>query len=366
MNFSRSLSLTIITIWGFTYILSAKPIHLSVKSTPPPRIIRTCCSFGSELNVAVVPVKKVTNITSLEKIGSHHYLGNKTEGNGIVYTRLGGFIDLGHVRDQADWTAYLYSRIIQIQSPQNAELKILLGHEGGAKELLLKIPASLNDNDKVLLAGKIAYDLSVWHEIATWFGSSTIPMVPERYSSFSVEDIYSNLTGVNLGMQALQSNLPYEEAMTQLISKTLNNLKAVRTETETYTAMEAVRNIWWTREKSLPSKKILLERQLKAYPISKPMLIPGWTEINDNSNDLKVPLTTISGISLDKFYELRFDLNHKFPFKKMFPNRIERYITQHDFDTLITQVEQEIKKSNKLNKRMVSLPHPKRLLTGHI
>lgn len=362
MNLYRSL-LTVI-ILSFAVILNAKPILLSNKSTPPPRIIRTCCSFGSELNLAVVPVKKITNITSLEKIGSHHYLGNKAEGNGIIYTRLGGFIDLGHLRDQADWTAYLYSRISQ--NPQNAELKILLGHEGGAKELLLKIPANLNEKDKILLAGKIAYDLSVWHEIATWFGSSTIPMVPERYSSFSVEDIYSNLTGVNLGMQALQSDLPYEEAMTQLISNTLDDLKAVKAESDTYTAMEDVRNIWWTREKSLPSKKILIERQLKAYPTSKPMLVPGWTEVNEHSTDLNVPLTTTTGIALNNFYELRFDLNHKFPFKKMFPNRLERYVTQHDFDTLIAQVEQEIKKPNRLPKRIVALPQSKELITDRI
>ncbi|MDP3432015.1 MAG: DUF4056 domain-containing protein [Bacteroidota bacterium] len=63
----------------------------------------------------------------------------------------------------------------------------------GSEMQLMGIPGiKLTDNDLVNLAGKIAYDLSVWHEIATWFGASTIPFVPERYSSFSVEDVYSN------------------------------------------------------------------------------------------------------------------------------------------------------------------------------
>ncbi len=153
----------------------------------PHRIIRTCCSFGTEMQLFAIPGLKLTEITGLDKIGAHHYLGDASEENGIVYTRRGGFIDMGHLRDQVDWTAFLYTQLTENKT--NGKLSMVLGREGGEKTLNAFISSNLTDQDLILLAGKIAYDLSVWHEIATWFGASTIPFVPERYSSFSMKKL---------------------------------------------------------------------------------------------------------------------------------------------------------------------------------
>ena len=306
----------------------------------PHRIIRTCCSFGTDMQLFAIPGVKLTEITSLEKIGPHRYLGDASEENGIIYSRLGGFIDMAHLRDQSDWTAYLYTQILE--NKQKGNLSIVLGHEGGEKTLNVVIPSDFDNLDMIHLAGKIAYDLSVWHEIATWFGASTIPFVPERYSSFSIEDPYSNLLGVTIGIQALQSNLPYEQAMTQIIKKYLKDLNAVSNEEETYLAMEAVRNIWWTRDKKLPSSKVLLQRQLQVYPCLKPWLVPGWSNGNQSVSELTVPEMTSAGQALNQFYQLKLKLNYKFPFHKMFPERKERNITQNDFDRMLAQVETEL------------------------
>ena len=170
------------------------PVFPTEHSDPKPhRIIRTCCSFGTEMQLFAIPGIKLTETTSIEKIGTHHYLGDPSEENGIIYSRRGGFIDMAHLRDQSDWTAYLYSQMLE--NKKSGSLSMLLGREGGEKNLNVDISA-LSNLDMIHLAGKIAYDLSVWHEIATWFGASTIPFVPERYSSFSIEDPYSNLLGV--------------------------------------------------------------------------------------------------------------------------------------------------------------------------
>jgi hypothetical protein len=308
--------------------------------TKPHRIIRTCCAFGTDMQMVAIPGIKLTEITGLEKIGSHHYLGDASEENGIIYTRRGGFIDMGHLRDQADWMAYIYYQLEK--NKPNGSFSMLIGHEGGEKNLDVLIPSTLTNTDLVLLSGKIAYDLSVWHEIATWFGASTIPFVPERYSSFSIEDAYSNLLGVTIGIQALQSELPYEEAVTNIIAETLKSLDAVSNEAETYLAMEAVRNIWWTNEKRLPSSKVLLERQVHVYPCLQPWLVPGWAKSNQESSELTVPQYASSGESLSSFYQLEFRLNYKFPFRKMFPDRKDRTITQNDFDRLLAEVETEL------------------------
>ena len=324
--------------------LQAKPpvFHANQPDTRPHRIIRVCCAFGSELKVIGVPLFKLTEITGLDRIGAHHYLGNSSEENGIIYTRRGGFIDMGHLRDQIDWTAYLYVQLLGCKT--NDDLRLVLGHEGGEKILNVHLSSALTDIDRMNLAGKIAYELSIWHEIATWFGATTIPFVPEKYSSFSIEDAYSNLLGVTLGIKALQSELPYEEAVTKLIGETLKNLDAVLNEQETYLAMEDVRNKWWTRDKRLPSSKITLQRQLHVFPCLDPWLVPGWANNNDEPNELKVPEYTAKGESLNDFYQLDFKLNYKFPFRKMFPDRKERMISQTDFDRVLAQIATELTK----------------------
>ncbi|MGV3504945.1 MAG: DUF4056 domain-containing protein [Adhaeribacter sp.] len=334
-------SFLIFFLIGSLFPALGKPLPISDKdlASPPSRIIRTCCSFGSDLRVTAIPVKKVTHITSLDQLGPHQYLGGAQEGNGIIYTRKGGFIDLGHLRDQADWTAYLYSLILRHQ--EKGGLLQKLGHEGGIKTLLLSLPQPLDSADARLLAARISYDLSVWHEIATWFGASYVPLVTERYSSFSIEDAYSNLLGATLGMKALESELPYEQAMTQLLTQTLQELQAVPTEAGTYQAMETVRNIWWTREKKLPSGKILLERQLDVYSEVKPMLVPGMAEAGQRGAVLQVPEMTRAGAALSNLYELIIRPNYKFPMKTLFPGENRVLITQKDFGTLLDRVAKE-------------------------
>ncbi len=322
-------------VWSEVPDLSTRAL-----SSPPHRVTRTCCAFGSDLQLSIIPILKYSDITSVDQLGPHHYLGNSDEGNGIIYTRRGGFVDMGHLRDQADWTAYVYSRIMLAK--QTGYLSLHLGREGGSKNLNLSVPKDLSTDDAVRLAGRIAYDLSVWHEIATWYGSSSVPLMPERYSSFSVEDAYSNLLGVTIGMAAIKSELPYAEAMTKLIQSNLEMLGAVSSENETYRAMEAVRNIWWTREKHLPSRNILLERQLGVYSCLEPWRVPGWADEKIASYDLVVPDKTSDGLPLNQFYELDFKLNYKFPVKEIFAYKTGRRVTQADFGQLINHIARDL------------------------
>jgi len=322
-------------VWAEVPDLSSR-----ARSFPPHRVTRTCCAFGSDLKLSIIPILKYSDITSVDQLGPHHYLGDPGEGNGIIYTLRGGFVDMGHLRDQADWTAYLYSRILL--SKNTGYISIHLGREGGSRILNLNVPAELSRDDAVRLAGRVAYDLSVWHEIATWYGSSSIPLMPERYSSFSIEDPYSNLLGITLGMAAIKSSLPYEEAMDKLIETYLEMLGAVSSDNETYMAMEAVRNIWWTRIKHLPSRNILIERQLGVYSCLEPWLVPGWAGEKITSYDLVVPEKTSDGQSFNNFYELDFKLNYKFPLNKIFASRTDRRVTQADFEQLINHIAKDL------------------------
>ena len=112
MKLSKLIYITILIFCSTVAWAEAPNLSTRALSLPPPRVIRTCCAFGSDLHLMIFPILKYTDITSVNLLGPHGYLGNAGEGNGIIYTRRGGFVDMAHLRDQADWTAYLYSRIL--------------------------------------------------------------------------------------------------------------------------------------------------------------------------------------------------------------------------------------------------------------
>ena len=335
MNFKIILPFAISLI--FLYFPLGKISALSLKNNtekPPPRIIRTCCSFGYELKMFGVPFKTFTEVTSVSEIGKHVFLGAESENNGIIYTERGGFIDLGHVRDVADWTNYLYNKIIE---NKGFTKEIFLGYEGGKKTLSLSVPLNISDADAIVLAGRIAYEISIWHEIGTWFGTSYIPLIPERYSAFSPEDLYSNLTGATIGIKAIQSENSYEEAVTDLISELLIDLQAVKTRKETLEAMETINGKWWTREKILPSKNVLMKRYVDASFSLEP-----WSISEDYNNLTRVFLPEFKDESIINTYKLAFDLNFKIPVKKIFPERNSKIITQEDFTEIIDYIKTDV------------------------
>lgn len=348
MHYTRYFFLSLI-FFGVTSLSAKAPVFTEKDYlNHPPRIIRVCCAFGTDLKVSIVPLYKFTALTSVGALGPHHYLGSHHENNGIIYTRRGGFLDFGHLRDLVDWTAYLYN--LEKKSQQTGEIFIHLGFESGAKALVLKVPSNEKEDDLIDIAGRIAFDLSIWHEITSWFGASAVPLVSEKFSSFSIEDAYSNLLGIKIAAEAIKSDLPYDQAVTKIIRQTLIDLEAVSTKEESYQAMEAVRNIWWTRKKHLPNNHVMLQRELGVYSTMTPWLVPGWESKNKTPYQISLPVNTMDGIPLSEFYTLTFNLNHKIPVKKIFPMRTERMVTQNDFQTIIDYIGTCMLKTNILFK----------------
>jgi len=283
-------------------------------------------------------------LTGVNELGTHHYLGSKSENNGILYTKRGGFIDFGHLRDIIDWTAFLYNT--EKKSQVEGQISLHLGFEAGVKSLVMKIPATEKEEDLLTLAGRMAYDLSIWHEITSWFGASAVPLVSEKFSSFSVEDAYSNVLGSKIAMEAIKSELPFEQAVTEIIKRTLTELEAVPTKQDSYQAMEDVREIWWTRKRHLPNNKVMIQRQLAVYPALLPMLVPGWESKTGTPLKIEVPETTHDGIPLSEYYTLIIDKNNKIPVKRIFPDRQNRTVTQNDFTSIIAYIAKGMQRSH--------------------
>lgn len=337
--------LLFILIQCFAVLVFGKPYNFTKKELKkvPPRIIRSCCAFGTNLKVAFIPFVRYSDIGDPENIGSHTYLGNENENNGILYTLNGGFIDLGHVRDIADWTAYLYS-VIELHKGENYKFKI--GYEGGKKILSINIPEEIEMEDQLQIAADIAFQFSMWHEISTWFGASSFPFVKERFSSFSVEDAYSNLLGSLLAIEAIKSDLPYEEAMTNLLNSKLKELEVIPTFEGQKMAMEQADNVFYTSVRKIPSGKILLEHNFQNEEIIKPLLLENYSTKSPLNIHLSKKLT--NGCLVSDYYSFTIRLNCKLT-KKTHSKSSKRlkHISQKNFKKLVTLAELQINKKYK-------------------
>jgi len=258
---------------------------------------------------------------------------------------------MGHLRDYADWTYYLHHQIRKSVAAQRDTLVLYLGTEGGEKYLhifLHSFPAT--DENIIRLAGYIAFQLGIWHEIATWYGVSFIPFIPEQYSSFSPEDLYSNGLGVELGTKALRTTGDYAQNMTQLIHTTLLALLPVPTIDETKRAMDKVEDIWWDKDVYLPSGALLKRRYYDIHPPLYPWRIPE-DEALYPPHVVNFDTTTTDGTPLDHFFRFVIHTNEKIPVDKIFhpPKTI---LTHLDFDTLIAQIQREEHSGAHLQKQL--------------
>jgi len=141
--------------------------------------VRVCCAFG-------------TNDTPLDPnaLRGHSYgWKNKAEPSGYIYTDNAGLVDVGHVRDNADLTRYVFEALL-------AGYTGVLNTPYGS----VRIPTKIQGTPDTLLnvAGAIAYVDGWAHELETW--------VSQEFSSFSPEDLPSNVIGVQLATRAIRAS----------------------------------------------------------------------------------------------------------------------------------------------------------------
>ena len=265
-----------------------------------PKHIRSCCAFGLDLGVTLgslrVPFYKYRTPRALDDLGPHEYAAGllqftpspvrgpngwpKYENNGIVYTCRGGFIDIGHLRDHADRTLFFAARADAWMETGGA---LELRQFGGSRRVVLDpVPSGhirrVGRRRLAVAMGQwLAMQIAIWHEIGSWYGNSNVPFFPEKLSSFSMEDLYSNLVGTKLagGILLLQSPrdvVEYDRAMTQWLPAVLRHLQIVSKE-EAREAMRALDGIWWDSSKRLPDWKIVRRRKYDIGTTLRPWLV---------------------------------------------------------------------------------------------
>lgn len=327
----------IFVILNFLSLQALSTIPIIKKDKQPKRIIRMCCAFGTNIKVFGLPFFTLNKIVNINTLGNHQYLNGKTENNGIIYTKQAGFIDIAHVRDQADWTAYIYYQLSKM--PKGVTQELQLGHELGKKVISIKIPLNSTENDLINIAGHISYQLATWHEIASWFGATKAPILNERFSSFSFEDNFSNALGVYLGTQALVSTEDYNQAMDRVLLRYLQEAEAATNDTITETAMLHLAQKYWNPQKSIPNKKLLLERNYNYSHRITPTVFE-----KQSVNPIELITSTEHQIPFSEVYTLTFQAGYRFPIKKVFPKREGRLIRTQDFTQIIEYIKTQVEK----------------------
>jgi len=269
-----------------------------IPEIPVRKKFRFCCAFGTGLGVKFgqlpLPFVKVGRMVNLSELGPHRYDGAtaaiddrrknafpKGEFNGLMYACHGGYIDTAHVREQVDWVAYFIS---QLDRHLETGAEVELPYEGGHRRLILEpVPPALIDRhgrDAVIVAVAqwLAYQGSVWHEMAQWWGWSLVTFYPEQLSGFSPEDPFSNAIGVKLLTGAdvekiLSSEKEYNQSVDQLIRAALADLRPVSNPVGER-AVHAVDKIWWDSDARLPEKAVVRRRYLDTDTELEAWLLP--------------------------------------------------------------------------------------------
>jgi len=192
-----------------------------------------------------------------EKLGQHGYGFSLSEKNGIVYTCRGGHIDLAHLRIAADWTAYLTRKSFRHLMAGDTEFSYKLMVDHSRHYVELSYPADWAERPKAereevareisrALGPVLAYNMTTWHEILTWFGYKCVGLPTAFPSAFSWEDSYSNLLGAVLAARALQdTERSFSKAFTVVLDEELDRLGALPASVARQ-ATDQVKGDWFT------------------------------------------------------------------------------------------------------------------------
>lgn len=266
-----------------------------VPLVPVRERVRPCCAFGHDLRAELgplpIPGVRLQNVIGVDDLGPHRFdagvliLGSDDgevfgdEANGLVYTCHGGFVDTAHLRDYADWTMFVGPALAR-QLEEGAT--IVLPPEGGARSIVLRpVPAELvatygRRRLALSMAEWVVYQMSIWHEMATWYGWSALPLFPERISAFSPEDLYSNALGIRLAagviaVRAAVNDTSYNRTIDRWTRTALRDLGALD-RSGGVAAADRVDGLWWDSSRAVPDERLLLRRNFDISPVVRP-----WT-----------------------------------------------------------------------------------------
>ena len=314
---------------------------------PIAEVTRPCCTFGVNQINKVMGISKLIDLKSL---GVHSYQRKILKDNvGTGYSCHGGFIDVSHLRDNADWAGQLY-RLLQKKLPEGGTFEVR--SEGGFKSRTLELHTlereyldSLTEEDYEKIAVSISFDISLFHEIATSFKMPVSgPFFNEMASAFSIEDGYSNLLGAILGARAARESVQFDLNLTQLLRENLTQVK-LQDQQVSKEAFLLVRGLWW-RKQLKSSFSGVLKRDFTTNGEIVPRLIPGLEACGlVQPSRISIPSLLSNGRHVSEYYTLRVELNDKLQkYLHEIDLPVGNELTQTDIRPIVTRIREHFLK----------------------
>lgn len=347
---------------------------------PMPVNLRPCCIMGDNARVRIgsvpVPLFGLPNVRGSDDLGEHAYgsgvvrtvrsgrteLTIDPENNGLVYTCRAGFIDTAHMREWADWTLFFASAFaraldtgLDIEYP-GGSVPIRITLTPIQKHLVLKVGVR---RLAVALAQWVSFNLSMWHEVDTWYGAHSIPGWSEEASAFSPEDMFSNMLGMRITAGILfhrsgaESEALYNETVGNWVKEILDYLGAVPRPLA-HQAIQAVDGLWWDSKAHLPDKNFLLRRnfqfdsqqgwQVPSVILRDPRFAKLRAACGDDPKPVKlVAINSLDGHKFKDWITIHFELDKKLSKQKPFL-KYGTSITQIDLPSIVSAIRDQNEK----------------------
>ena len=238
-------------------------------------------------------------------------------------------------------------------------MTITLPPELGPRQVILRPVdvSELDDVKKLILAVTMAewaaYYLSVWHEIAQWYGYGTFaPLFPEYPSAYSLEDLYSNILGTKIAAAmvyglATNSDQLYARNFDIWLKNTVKYMGAVPEES-TRAYIGAVDQSWWNSNERLPEKYVVLKRDYDVGLKKTPLLIPiekvatvenpGHMSCSDSAKPVELSIEeSLYGFAIKDLVTVQVTIDPEHHDVFAFPSdkhRAESRVTQADFQSI--------------------------------
>lgn len=232
------------------------------------------------------------------KLGNHgsalFLIGDQT---GMLYTLRGGHIDLAHVRGPADQTEKAYDKAYDCIVKGKGSFTVKPAWERITNKVEFEYPPNWNQTPSVQrhriareialkVAPVVGYNSSLYHEMLTWKGAKFFLIEPEFKSSFSWEDLYSNIMGAWVAVDALKLGGDFDDNFTRLLNRELTKLQVVpKQQAERIT--ESVRGKWYT-------SGTLKLKNMDSYVDDdvSPCIVPGYS----SAPPITYPLPNLDGV----------------------------------------------------------------------